>query len=95
MIDTISSASIRPAPSAARIEELRDVAERLEASFLSEMLKEAGLGALESEFGGGVGEDQFMSFMRDEHARQVVESGGIGLAETLFQSLLKRETRNA
>lgn len=70
---------------------LRRVAEELEATFLSEMLKSAGLGETRTAFGGGAGEDQFASLMRDEQARQMVKAGGIGLAETLFQSLKERE----
>ena len=70
---------------------LRRAAAELEASFLSEMLKAAGLGAARGAFGGGAGEDQFASMLRDEQARQMVKSGGIGLAETLFQTLKERD----
>ncbi|WP_407493725.1 rod-binding protein [Pseudooceanicola sp. MF1-13] len=70
---------------------LHKVAEELEASFLSEMLKHAGLGESQSSFGGGHGEDQFASFMRDEQARQLVRAGGIGLTESLFQALKDRQ----
>ena len=70
---------------------LRKVAEDLEATFLSEMLKSAGLGETRSAFGGGHGEDQFSSFMRDEQARQMVRAGGIGLTEALFQTLKDRQ----
>ena len=66
---------------------LRDAAERLEATFLSEMLKAARFGETPSAFGGGTGEDQFASFLRDAQATALVEAGGIGLAERLFQSL--------
>lgn len=73
-----------------RDRQLRQAAEALEASFLSEMLKAAGLGESRQAFGGGAGEDQFASMMRDEQARQMVRAGGIGLAETLFQTLKER-----
>ncbi|EKD60966.1 MAG: chemotactic signal-response protein CheL [uncultured bacterium] len=61
----------------------------LEASFLSEMLGHAGVGDTSESFGGGVGEDQFASFLRDEEARQMVAHGGIGLAEQLFRAMVK------
>ena len=64
-------------------------AKELEASFLSEMLGHAGLGASEGSFGGGIGEDQFASFMRDAQAKQMVAHGGIGLAEQLFHAMSK------
>jgi len=68
--------------------ELRDVARELEASFLAEMLKHAGFGGPRDSFGGGIGEDQFGSMLRIEHARALTENGGIGLAESLFASLV-------
>lgn len=74
--------------------ELRRTAENLEAAFLSEMLKSAGLGQVRSDFGGGVGEEQFASFLRDEQARSMQRSGGIGLAESIFEAL-KRKDGNA
>jgi len=76
---------------AARAQELRDVAKAFEASFLAEMLKASGLGKSRSEFGGGAGEDAFSSMMVDEQAQLMVERGGIGLSESIFQSLWARE----
>jgi flagellar protein FlgJ len=64
-------------------------AKALEASFLSEMLGLAGVGKTPESFGGGIGEDQFGSFLRDEQARQMVDRGGIGLAQQLFDAMTK------
>jgi len=69
---------------------LRAAAQSLEAGFLSEMLKAAGIGATPNAFGGGAGEDHFSSFLRDAQARQMVEAGGIGLAESLFEAMMVR-----
>jgi len=66
---------------------LKVVAQKLEATFLAEMLKSAGFGKARSAFGGGTGEDQFGSFLRQAQAEEMVKSGGIGLAETLFEAL--------
>ncbi|WP_299403155.1 rod-binding protein [uncultured Roseobacter sp.] len=70
---------------------LRDVAEKLEASFLAEMLKSAGLGKTSDHFGGGAGEEQFGSFLVQEQAMQMVKTGGIGLSESLFQALKEKQ----
>ncbi len=70
---------------------LREVADKLEASFLAEMLKSAGLGKTSEHFGGGVGEDQFSSFMLQEQAMQMVKAGGIGLSESLFHALKEKQ----
>ena len=69
---------------------LYDAAIELEATFLAEMLKSAGLGKVSETFGGGAGESQFGSFLVEAQAREMARSGGIGLAETLFTSLLER-----
>lgn len=81
-------------PVAARRSELRAAAAELEATFLAEMLKSAGLGKTRDSFGGGAGEDQFASLLVTEQARQIARSGGIGLAETLFNALLEADHDN-
>ena len=84
---------LRPPPAipSDRQTELRDVAAYLEAAFLEEMLKHAGFGAARDSFGGGVGEEQFASLLRTEHARAMTQAGGIGLSEAIYRSLLTRE----
>ena len=42
--------------------------------------------------GGGIGEEQFSSFLRQEQASLIEKKGGIGLAEALFKSMA--EVRN-
>jgi len=69
---------------------LREAAQKLEATFLAEMLKSAGLGESRDSFGGGAGEDQFSSFLVQAQADQMVKAEGIGLAESLFNSLKAR-----
>lgn len=70
--------------------DLRDVARKLEATFLAEMLKSAGFGSPRESFGGGAGEEQFASFLRQAQAEEMVKQGGIGLAESLFEALKDR-----
>lgn len=70
---------------------LRKAAVELEATFLAEMLKSAGLGKSPDAFGGGAGEDQFGSFLVREQARLMAETGGIGLADSFFQSLMEAQ----
>ncbi|AZL59466.1 chemotaxis protein chel [Tabrizicola piscis] len=66
-------------------------AQELEATFLAEMLAHAGLGDLQGGFGGGAGEAQFASFLRQEQARLMVDGGGIGLAEMIFNTLMEAD----
>ena len=69
--------------------ELLAVARSLEASFLSEMLKAAGLADMPEAFGGGYGEEQFASFLREEQAQRFAAAGGIGLTEAIYRSLIQ------
>lgn len=69
---------------------LRVAAQKLETQFVSEMLKSAGIGDARSEFGGGAGEDQFASFLREAQADRIVASGGFGLSDAIYASLLER-----
>ncbi|MFV0492261.1 MAG: rod-binding protein [Pseudorhodobacter sp.] len=72
---------------------LRRKAAELETAFLAEMLGHAGLGNARASFGGGIGEEQFASFLRNEQASAIVKAGGIGLTEQLFRALA-RETQD-
>lgn len=86
----------RTAPSAlssaqAENPRLRDLAEKLEAAFLAEMLSSAGLGSPRETFGGEEGETQFSSFLVQEQAHAVAAAGGIGLAEAIYHSLVQTE----
>ncbi|MFN3575406.1 MAG: rod-binding protein [Tabrizicola sp.] len=70
-------------------------AKELEATFLSEMLGHSGLGALDGAFGGGPGEAQFASFLRQEQAKLIVRGGGLGLAELIFKAMTEAENGTA
>lgn len=81
------------APNAGRAENdaaLRAKAAELETAFLAEMLGHSGLGEASKSFGGGIGEEQFASFLRQEQAEAMVRAGGIGLTESIFRALAGR-----
>ncbi len=69
---------------------LWEKAQALEATFLSEMLGHASVGDSSASLGGGIGEDQFASFLRQEQATAIVKHGGLGLAESLFRALTEK-----
>lgn len=78
-----------------RDQKLMALARDLEAGFLSEMLKSAGLGNSRDAFGGGAGEHHFSSFLVREYAEATVRSGGIGLSEAIYRSLATQEARES
>ncbi|WP_037264233.1 rod-binding protein [Roseivivax halodurans] len=69
---------------------LRSAASALEAQFLSEMLKATRVAEPRESFGGGAGEAQFASFMRDAYAEKLAEAGGIGLADRIVAAMEER-----
>lgn len=85
-----TTASRQSSPAVADVSALREAATDLEAAFLAEMLKSAGLGESRDGFGGGAGEDQFGSFLVRAQAQEMAKAGGIGLAETLFNALMEQ-----
>lgn len=90
MTTTVSSIAFDASPKAPRnVEKLRELSIKLEATFLAEMLKVSEFGTPPKSMGGGAGEEQFGSFLRQAHADEMARSGGIGLAESLFTALSK------
>lgn len=86
-MEVTRSGPAMPAPRPAREAALMARAKELETAFLAEMLGHAGMEPDPGTFGGGIGEAQFASFLRQEQARMLVERGGIGLAESLFRAM--------
>lgn len=73
-----------------RLTKARDAAQKLEATFLAEMLKAAGFGEQANSFSGGAGEDQFASFHRQAVADKIAQAGGLGFSEHFLRSIMER-----
>lgn len=87
MMDSVYSTNRASRISSPINSNIMNAAQQLEATFISEMLKSTGIGKTPSSFGGGAGEDQFGSFLRDIQAKEIAKSGGIGLATQLYRSM--------
>lgn len=70
---------------------LRKVSQDLEAAFLTQMMKPMGADESRKSMGGGIGEEQFSSFLVEAEAKAVVRAGGVGLAESIFASLKRTD----
>lgn len=68
----------------------RKTADAFESAFLAEMLKHTGINKTSQTMGGGAGEDAFASFLTEEYARKLIASGGIGLAEQIFNAIKQK-----
>lgn len=90
----IAAPALAPAKAAADDAELMATARAFESVFIAQMLAHSGLGkALGAE--GGFGGEAFSSLLVDEYANRLVEKGGFGLAEEVYEQLRERKAANA
>lgn len=89
MIEPISAATTQPVAgsSPSRDPRLWGAAQALEASFLAEMLKSAGVDAAPGGMGSGTGQDAFAPYLLQAQAERIVAAGGIGLAESIYAAM--------
>ena len=72
--------------------QIRQTAEKFEASFLSIMLQQMFEGVeTAAPFGGGPGEKMFKSFMTEAIANKMAKSGGVGIAASVQHEMLKMQ----
>jgi flagellar protein FlgJ len=77
-------------PELARRADIRETAQKFEASFLAIMLQQMFEGVEPAApFDGGPGEAMFKSFMTEAMAKQVTKAGGIGVTDTVAREMLK------
>ncbi len=90
-IDTLSGAvTATSAKDLAKRGQIKETAQKFEASFLSVMMQSMFDGVKTSEpFGGGQAEDMFKSLLTEAMAKEVSKSGGVGLANSIQREMLK------
>jgi peptidoglycan hydrolase FlgJ len=72
--------------------QVKETAQKFEASFLSSMMQEMFEGVeTAAPFGGGQGETMFRSFLTDAISKQMAKSGGIGIAAQVQREMLKMQ----
>lgn len=72
--------------------QIKDTAQRFEATFLSSMLQQMFEGVEPAApFGGGPGEAMFKSFLTEAMAKQMAKTGGIGIAAQVQREMLKMQ----
>lgn len=78
----------------ARDEALRESAKAFEAAFLAQMLTHSGL-AKSLSANGGFGGEAFSTLLVEQYAAQIVEQGGFGLAEKIYEQLRDKDAGHA
>lgn len=81
----IIARATKPAGQIGQSQELK-VAKELEAAFIAEVLKSISPESSGNGFGGGIGEEQFKSFLLEQQANAIMSKGGLGLAAHFVQS---------
>jgi len=68
----------------------RAAAEKFEAFFIGQYFEHMFSGIrTDGMFGGGQGENVYRSMLMQEYGKAVAKSGGIGIADTVYQSILQ------
>ena len=91
---TLTQATPAPMSAAelAKRGQIKQTAQKFEASFLSVMLQEMFAGTETSApFGGGPGESMFKSFLTEAMAKKISAGGGIGVADSVQREMLKMQ----
>ena len=71
-------------------DKITKAAEEFEQVFISEMLNHMFSGvAVDKTFGGGQGEETWRSLLVNEYAKVVGRTGGIGLADSVKQEMIR------
>jgi Rod binding domain-containing protein len=79
-------------PMASRNDRLRAQAQDFEVQFVNSMFQQmyAGLEG-DGPFGNSTGVGPWRSFMTEEYAKNFVKAGGIGIADSVYKSLLSMQ----
>ncbi len=78
--------------SAASKEKAKAAAQDFEAVFLNSMMKQMFTGIQgDGPFGGNGATGVWRSFLTDEYSKSFAKSGGIGIADQVYQSLIKHQ----
>lgn len=101
MTDALALMSVgaapRPGPAAAgdnaRFDrQARETARSFEAFFLTRMLEQMSAGIeTNGPFGGGQSEKIYRSLLNQQYAENLSAAGGVGLADTIYNELIKAQ----
>ena len=91
-LDALKPVAAAPTAGGRTPEQIKAVAHKFEASFLSVMLGQMFEGVSTSApFGGGQGEAAFRSFLTEEMAKGLAKRGGVGLSTAVQAQMLRMQ----
>lgn len=84
-----TGATIGARPMMSRNDRLRAQAQDFEVQFVNSMFQQMYAGVEgDGPFGNSTGVGPWRSFLTEEYAKSFVKAGGIGIADTVYKSLL-------
>ena len=88
--DTASATAPQPAAVDAKV---MKAAQDFEAMAIGQMLEPmfSTVDTAKGEFGGGAGEENFKPMLVTEMAKNVERHGGLGLADSIYQQVLRKQ----
>ena len=92
-LPTTSLPTLSPAltaPSHMAPQDARKAAQEFEAVFINQLLESMSAGlSTEGEFTGGPSEGVYRSLMNEQIAKSIAQRGGLGLADSVYHTILK------
>ena len=83
---------VKSAKSSINLQKAEAAAQEFEAVFIAEMMKPMFEGiSTDAPFGGGKGEEVFRGMMLQEYGKLLSQTGGIGLADDLKQTMIRMQ----
>jgi Rod binding domain-containing protein len=90
-LTSVSASGLGTAERTAASAEARQTAEAFESVFLSQILSQLNLGFTTPGVGSEGKDSPFASMLRDEYAKIVSRSGGIGVADAVMREILRTQ----
>ncbi len=88
--ESVAATGERPEIDAKRMAKIEATAQDFEAVFITEMLKPMmNMVEVDSQFGGGRGEEVFRDFTINEYGKKLASQGGIGIAKHVKDQLIR------
>ena len=79
-----------------RPHDARRAAQEFESVFINQLLESLSAGEkTDGPFGGGASEGIYRSMMNDSVAKSIAQRGGLGLADSVYQQILKLQEDSA
>ena len=95
-LDGVMAGALAPRAKTSSTAKLHEQAQNFEVAFVNSMFQHmfTGIGN-QGPFGNSTGVSAWRSFLTEEYAKNFVKSGGVGIADQVYKSLLAHQEMRA